>query len=217
MLNIVIPVLNEEKILQEHWAYYRVLCEQVPVVFVDGGSDDSTLNLIKQLDAHLIHSRMGRSFQKNAGAAFVHTRYLLFLHIDSFINKSAIAAVKSLIDKNCPAACFQLKIDDDRLIYRIYEAIVNLRAKSFGVLDGDLGLLISTKLFNEIGGFDELPVMEDVLIGKKIKKMSKVKIVDRPVYVSARKWRQNGFLRTFFNYAWAYVRLWSGTLRIGHV
>ena len=208
MLEIIIPVLNEEKILREKKDYYLWLKNQARVIFVDGGSLDQTV-VIAQKYGELISSKAGRAFQKNIGASHTIEEDILFLHVDACIDERAIDEVHHTLNKGVGAGCFTMKIEDPRPIFRLYENIVNWRAKIFGVIDGDLGLFVKKSLFERIGRFNELPIMEDLIIGKKLRKVCKIKSLPNKILVSSRRWDEEGFGRTFFRYMLAYIQLWT--------
>lgn len=213
MLSVIIPVLNEEKFLIDHMSYYRHLCKVAPVLFVDGGSVDKTQDIIGAFDAKLVQSKGPRSAQKNYGAAISQSRYLIFLHVDSLINLDDITSLNLRIHNQLQVGCFTMSINHSARIFRVYEFIINFRAKYLGILDGDLGLIIRKDIFEHLGGFDEVAVMEDVLFGKKLKSVHKVEALNQNIYVSSRKWQEDGFMKTFFTYSLSYFKLWFGRLR----
>ena len=86
---------------------------------------------------------------------------------------------------------------------------MNFRAKVFKVMDGDLGLFIKKDTFHNLGGFDFVPIMEDILFSRKIRKAGKVSILPQTISVSARKWQKQGFIKTFLQYTKAYILLWT--------
>ncbi len=211
-IDIIIPILNEEKILTEKKDYYSKLQKFSNVVFVDGGSSDRSIAVAAQY-GEVIESKKGRAFQKNFGAKHTQSEFLLFLHVDSFINTKSLKKIVSLLEKKSVAGCFQMKILDTRLIFRLYEWAVNTRAKTLKVLDGDLGLFIRRDVFEGLNGYDQLPVMDDIVFSKRLRDKGEVAILDDAIYVSSRKWHESGFYITLFQYSWAYLKLWFGILR----
>ena len=209
MIDIIIPVLNEEKILKEKQEYYLSLKRKARVVFVDGGSVDLTAQIARNY-GEVISSVPGRAFQKNRGAEVTHADMLLFLHVDSFISDEAISHILQASQNGLKAGCLTMKIQDQKFIFRIYEFLVNVRAKFFGVIDGDLGLIVNRDIFEGVGRFDNVPMMEDIFFSKKLCRATKIKVLSNPIFVSTRKWHKEGFLKTFFLYTLAYLQLWSG-------
>jgi len=212
MVDIVIPVLNEEKILREKDDYYSALKDSARIIFVDGGSEDSTVQLAKRY-GEVFLSKPGRAFQKNLGAKQARSDYLVFLHVDSFISLNSFPSIKNAIDQGAAGGCLTMRIDDKGFMFRVYEWTVNFRAKNFGVIDGDLGMFVKRSIFEKVGGFDELPIMEDLRFGKKLRRAGRVKVLKDNIHVSARTWHEKGFLKTFFFYTLAYMKLWTGRLK----
>ncbi len=208
MLDIIIPVLNEEKILTEQQAYYRSLKDKANIVFVDGGSSDRTVAIARQF-GQIIISSPGRAIQKNRGANETTAENLLFLHVDAYINPDTLDECLSQLDGHA-AACLTMKIEDKGGLFRVYERVVNYRARKFGIADGDLGLFVKRKTFNQVGAFDNFQVMEDLEFGRKLRKIGKIKQLPQAISVSSRRWHEHGFFGTFLRYTWAYIQLWMG-------
>ena len=212
MIDIIIPVLNEEKILREKQEYYKILQSKAYIVFVDGGSSDKTVE-IAQNYGDVVLSQRGRGIQKNSGVKKTRAQHILFLHVDSYVDEEVFNQIPQALNNGVVGGCFTMKIEDQRPIFRVYEKAVNFRAKVFGIIDGDLGMFVQRKAFEEAGCFDHLPVMEDLLFAKKLRKIGKIAALSHPIFVSSRKWDECGFLRTFLKYSWAYIQLWGGLIK----
>jgi len=211
MLDIIIPILNEEKILLENDAYYQDLKDRARVIFVDGGSTDRSVEIAKGY-AEVFSSRRGRAVQKNRGTKEAKSEHLLFLHVDSFVEGEALNNIDHILGKGAVGGCLTMRIEGAGLMFRIYEKIVNIRARVFGVIDGDLGMFVRRDIFEQLGGFDALPVMEDIVFSKKLRKAGPIRVLPDFIDVSSRKWEEKGFVRTFWEYTCAYVKLWTGRL-----
>jgi len=212
MIDIVIPVLNEEKILTENQDYYQSLKTKANIIFVDGGSTDQT-GIVAARYGRVLSSAPGRGIQKNAGAAEAHDDTLLFLHVDSFISDSALDRIGQAVKEGSNGGCLTMHIQDKGFIFRIYEQVVNFRAKAFGIIDGDLGMYVRADIFEKLGKFDKITVMEDLVFARKLHKFTPIKVLPSPIYVSSRKCHERGFIRTFWEYTYAYIKLWSGKLK----
>ncbi|VAX37371.1 hypothetical protein MNBD_UNCLBAC01-901 [hydrothermal vent metagenome] len=212
MLNIIIPVLNEESILTENFFYFNQLKLYANFIFIDGGSIDKTVDIATQY-GKVIVSQPGRGVQKNAGVKESSGNQILFMHVDTSITAQTITTIENLLNNHKTAGCLQMKINDSQYIFKIFAAIVNFRAKHLGVIDGDLGLFIHKDLFYELGQFPQLPYMEDIVFSKNLRKFTKIKILPTPIIVSSRKWYTQGFCTTFFRYMLAYIQLWTGKLK----
>jgi len=211
MIDIIIPVLNEAKILTEKKQYYQSLRKAAHVIFVDGGSSDDTVRAAGTL-GDVISSDPGRGMQKNRGVELARSNILLFMHVDTAVAAAALECIKACVDQGVDAGCLTMKIDDPKPIFRIYERVVNMRAKVFGAFDGDLGMFIRKDIFQELGGFERLPYMEDLVFSKKLNTSHNLAFLDEPISVSSRKWQEQGFLKTLINYSMAYVQLWTGKI-----
>jgi len=215
MLDIIIPVLNEEKILTKESQYYQNLKGRARVIFVDGGSTDRTVE-IARVYGEVIACSTGRAVQKNRGAQESKTGHLLFLHADALIDKYALDSIVQALKEGSIGGCLTMRIEGKGCIFRIYEWAVNFRARAFGIIDGDLGTFVRRDIFDQLGGFDLLPVMEDLTFARKLCKMGPISVLPDLIHVSSRKWHERGFIRTFWEYTIAYLRLWNGSLTVKH-
>jgi rSAM/selenodomain-associated transferase 2 len=211
VVDIIIPVLNEEKILTEKAPYYSRLGHVTHIIFVDGGSSDRTAQIACRY-GEVVSSRPGRALQKNFGAQRARSNHLLFLHVDTFISEGSLKDIDRVLEGGVAGGCLTMRIDDKGWIFRMYEWAVNVRAKAFRVMDGDLGAFVRRDVFDAIGGFDLLPVMEDITFGRKLRAAGRVDVLPEIICVSSRKWRERGFVRTFLDYAVAYIKFWTGQL-----
>jgi len=211
MVDIIIPVLNEEEILTKEAQYYQILKSRAKVIFVDGGSTDRTAE-VAQKYGKVITCSTGRAIQKNRGAQESQAKYILFLHVDALVDGHALDRIDQILKEGSIGGCLTMRINDNKLIFRIYEKIINFRARIFGIIDGDLGIFVRKDIFDQLGGFDLLPVMEDLTFAKKLRKVGPIKVLPNSIYVSSRKWHERGFVRTLWEYTLAYVRLWTGSL-----
>lgn len=209
MIDIIIPVLNEEKILHERQDYYARLGELHPLTFVDGGSTDATVSTAARF-GQVLSTRPGRSYQKNYGAAHTTNEFLFFLNVDSFVSPTVLRKTEDILSKGAQAGCYTLHINDVQPIFRLYEWAVNLRARRSGIIDADLGMYIRREVFEALDGFDPLIIMDDIVFSKRLRARCPVTVLDMPIFVSARKWHEHGFMKTFCQYSLAYLQLWTG-------
>ena len=213
-IDIIIPILNEEKILTEQQGYYRSLKNKANIIFVDGGSRDRTVEAASAF-GEVVFSEAGKGVQKNRGAAAAKGDVLLFLHVDTFLSDPALEQIDRAVGRGAAGGCLTMRIEDAHFMFRIYEQLVNFRARAFGVLDGDMGMFVRRDIFEKLGGFDPLPYMEDILFSDKIRKAHQAAVLEERIFVSSRKWHERGFLKTFGQYSRAYIQMWTGQLR-GH-
>ncbi|MGD9855122.1 MAG: TIGR04283 family arsenosugar biosynthesis glycosyltransferase [Planctomycetaceae bacterium] len=206
-LSIIIPALNEAAGIAETIARTRRLgaCE---IIVVDGGSLDGTLEFCASADLCL-RSPRGRAVQQNRGAAASRSGVLLFLHADCWLEPGAFEAMRqALADERCVGGCFRQRIDADGIAYRLLETGNEWRARLLGWAYGDQGLFVRRSVFEQVGGFPEVELMEDLYFMKRLKRMEggRFRVVDHRLHVSPRRWQQCGLLRqTLRN--WAFIVL----------
>ena len=204
-LSIVIPTLNEVSHIESLLA--QLSDENVELIVVDGGSDDHTAQRAS-VHAKLIHNSAGRALQMNAGAAIASGDWLWFLHADTQLSQPLKAYIDEITQSSSLWGRFNVRLDDARLIFRVIERLMNARSCFTSVATGDQGLFVDRRLFDELGGYPELFLMEDVAISKRLRKVMPVKCSALPLITSARRWQQRGVLKTIVLMWWlrlAYV------------
>lgn len=194
-LSVIIPTLNEQEVL------YRTLEDLgniagIEVIISDSGSTDNTVDLCRGL-AKVISSVPGRGHQLNAGAAEASGDILLFLHADTILSENwNYKILSALSNKEVVGGAFSLSIDSDRLSHKIISSAANIRSKITGVPYGDQGIFVRRSLFEKIGGFKEIPIMEDVDLMRRLKKVGRVVLLRDKVKTSARRWEKEGVVYT---------------------
>ena len=198
MLSIIIPVYNEEYILRQNKDYFRSLSESAEVIFVDGGSSDDTIKIAKTY-GHVIKSQKNRAIQMNCGATTAKYDTLLFLHADSILHEGGVNMIKDAVrHKGYIGGCFCQNLDQPGLIYKWIALTGNVRARISRIFYGDQGIFVRKDIFMQLGGFPEVDICEDVLFTKNLKKLGKVGVLCQPIHCSARRWINQGVLKTTF-------------------
>lgn len=202
MISVIIPTLNAERTLP------ATLTALVPaavtgivreVIVVDGGSTDRTRQVADQSGAHLIASNAGRGLQLAAGAAIARFPWLLFVHADTVLeDKWEHEAVDFMhrVDLGThpkSAAAFRFKLDDKGLAPRVLEKMVRARCSVFRLPYGDQGLLIPRRLFDDVGGYRTLPIMEDVDLVRRLGRR-RVTLLNADAVTSAERYRRDGYV-----------------------
>ncbi|NQU94656.1 MAG: glycosyltransferase family 2 protein [Candidatus Omnitrophica bacterium] len=196
MVSIIIPIYNEEKILSKNLPGFRRLAEKAELIFVDGGSSDRSVEVAK-VYGKVVRTGKGRALQMNCGAGHAESNILLFLHADNVISPRTVAAVeKRLKNSSCVGGCLTQRIDRKGLIYRILEMQGNLRARATKVFYGDQAIFTKKDKFLKLKGFPEVPIMEDVLFTRKLRRSGRTVVLCNKVSVSPRRWEKKGVLST---------------------
>lgn len=199
-ISVIIPVLNEANQIQSvlrtlHTAYRG--SHQPEIIIVDGGSQDDTVALAKQAGARVITTELGRAHQLNAGASIATGKILLFLHADTCLPDGFDTAVQQILAQSgVSGGAFQLQIDGKEPGLRLVEWGVKWRSLLLQLPYGDQALFLKTETFQQLGGFPELPIMEDFVFVRRLQAKGRVAIVSAPVITSARRWQKVGIFKT---------------------
>ena len=195
MISVIIPVLNEAEILDQSLSRLTPQLEGHELIVVDGGSTDET-PLIAKRHGQVISSERGRARQSNAGASAATGDILLFLHADVWLDSGAIKGVEAALAAGYVGGAFKQRIEGEHPLYRLIERAANFRAKRLRIFYGDSGIFIRRIHFDRIGGFPDIPIMEEVGFSRKLRRHGKVTLVEPKIHISARRWQKNGILRT---------------------
>ncbi|MFZ7124602.1 MAG: TIGR04283 family arsenosugar biosynthesis glycosyltransferase [Desulfobacterales bacterium] len=195
-ISVIVPALNEAEGIMDAIEDARA-GEDVEVIVVDGGSSDDTVSMVRKAGVRLIESPKGRGRQMNAGAAAASGGTLLFLHADTRLPRRFDRAVRrALRDPSVAAGAFSLRIDAPGIGLRLVEWGANRRSRTLGRPYGDQALFLSARIFHELGGYPEIPIMEDYALIRRLSRYGRVVTLRQPVRTSARRWRRLGVLQT---------------------
>jgi rSAM/selenodomain-associated transferase 2 len=199
MLSIVIPTLNAERVLGptlEALVAGALSGLVSQLVVSDGGSHDATVDIADAAGADVVTGAPGRGAQLARGAEAARGKWLLFLHADTVLAPSWPDRIRRFIDEGDEgrAASFRYRLDDRRVRARIVERIVALRCLIAVLPYGDQGLLISRRLYDELGGYGNLVLMEDVDLVRRIGRR-RLKLLDHDAVTSAERYVRGGYLR----------------------
>lgn len=201
-VSIIIPVFNEfsraEKLLQS-LQFFRD--PNVEIIIVDGGSDDGTASYCRDLEGLLVDkvltSQTGRSWQMNAGAAVAQGEWLFFLHLDSQLPGDWLSAFLSNdISSDTLWGFFTLALSNPSIVYRCIASSINIRSRLSGAATGDQCLFVRREIFEAIGAYAEIPLMEDVELCDRLKALGKGRQMPQKLVTSSRRWETNGVINT---------------------
>ena len=197
-ISIIIPVLNEARKINELIGHLRGLRSDVApeIIVVDGDPRGGTVRTIRDRQVKTAISEKGRARQMNYGAALASGEILLFLHADTLLPANGLARVKAAMADNCYAAgAFDLGIQAELRIFRITEKYVAFRTRLTKVPYGDQAIFVRRGYFDKIGGYKEIPLMEDAEMMRRIRNRGdKIFIIPEQVMTSARRWEKEGIL-----------------------
>lgn len=196
-LGIVMPVLDEAGTLAPRLRALQPLRRRgVQLVVVDGGSQDGTPAIAREHADLVLQAPRGRAAQMNAGAAACAAEVLLFLHADTALPEQADALVRRATRGASAWGRFDVRIDSPRWPLRLVERLMNHRSRWTGIATGDQALFVRRELFDRIGGFPDLPLMEDIALSRALKRHGRPVCLHERVTTSARRWERHGVWRT---------------------
>jgi rSAM/selenodomain-associated transferase 2 len=196
-VGVVIPTLNEARELPGLLADLARVALPLDVVVADGGSSDGTPSIAHDHGARVVSSPRGRGQQLNAGAAALATPWLCVLHADVRMPEGAREALCDAVADGVEAAVWRLRIDAPERWARIMELGARLRDRVGGLPYGDQGLLMRRELFDAVGGYPPISIMEDVALVRALARRCTIRRLDAALAVSPRRWRREGPYRTW--------------------
>ncbi len=206
ILSVVVPMLNEAAALPALLNHLRHLqAEGAEVVLVDGGSHDDSTSLARAAGFTVVEAERGRARQMNAGARHAHGDIVLFLHADTRLPEGAMQQViQALAPASSPEAHrpalvwgrFDVRISGRSPWLRVVARMMNLRSRLTGIATGDQAIFVQRGAFEACGGFPEQPLMEDIELSRRLKRLSRPACLRARALTSGRRWESRGVWRT---------------------
>ena len=195
-ISIIIPTLNEAENIKKAIATTQRSIN-IEVIIVDAGSEDGTVEIAQSLGVKVISSFPGRAVQMNTGAVAATGEILLFLHADTCLPTGFDDMVRTALQQpGTVAGAFKLRIDASLLSLRWVEWGINVRSHFYQMPYGDQAIFLTKAVFQQIGNFPQLPIMEDFELMRRLKRIGRIVIIPTPVVTSARRWLQKGVFKT---------------------
>jgi rSAM/selenodomain-associated transferase 2 len=211
-LSIVVPALNEAaNIVGALERLQPLRARGHEVIVVDGGSEDGTVKLAQPLADRVLKAPRGRARQMNAGAEHASGDVLLFLHADTRLPEDA----DRLIAERLPGTAlawgrFDVVIEGRPLMLKVIAAAMNLRSRVTGVCTGDQGIFVHRELFQRIGGYPPIELMEDIALTGMLRRRARPICLAPRVITSGRRWERRGVWRTMALMWWLRLRYFFG-------
>ena len=197
MISIVIPVLNEAANMVALLTPMQPLRRRgYEIVVVDGGSGDETVRLARPLSDKLVVSARGRSRQMNVGAAHARGDVLWFVHADSRLNPQLPAQLEAALNAGHCWGRFNVRLSGRGMALRLIAWSMNQRSCLSGIATGDQGIFVERRAFQAIGGFPDIPLMEDIVLSRRLKRLARPACLPGPLIASSRRWERHGVWRT---------------------
>jgi rSAM/selenodomain-associated transferase 2 len=201
-ISVIIPALNEESSIS---AAIESIIPLQPheIIVVDGDSTDRTVAICRELGICVLSSPRGRARQMNLGAQHATGDALLFLHADTQLPCSALDDIRrALADPRIVGGRFDVRLDGKHWMLKLIGVMISLRSRVSKVATGDQGIFVRRAVFAELGGYPDLPLMEDVALARALRRRGSVALLRSRVVTSARRWEAEGVWRTIFKMWW---------------
>jgi rSAM/selenodomain-associated transferase 2 len=213
-VSIVIPALDEERAIGA--VLSAALAQADDVVVSDGGSRDRTVEIAREMGARVVAGPRGRGLQLNRGAAAASEAgrepedILLFLHADTALPEGGVELVRQAIAAGAVGGAFEIRFDGRGWVYRLGERIASLRSRWSRLALGDQAQFVRRERFEDLGGFRDWPLLEDLDFMLRLRETGRIAILRRPVVTSARRFAARGPLRTVLGNWWIWTQFVRG-------
>lgn len=198
-VSVIVPALNEGGVIASLLEALQPLrAAGHELIVVDGGSRDDTCQRCNGLVDRLLESTPGRAAQMNAGAELARGDWLWFVHADSRLQGLPQTYAQAILDSPRPWGRFDVSLDGAERILRLVETGMNWRSRLTGIATGDQGIFVQRALFRQVGGFPALPLMEDIVLSRSLRRLARPATLRLRLGTSARRWQRHGVWRTIF-------------------
>jgi rSAM/selenodomain-associated transferase 2 len=193
VISIIIPALNEASTIEQFLKSLRERAGDVEIIVVDGGSSDGTFELARNHCHQCLRSPRGRALQMNSGAAAASGDIFWFLHADTEVPAGCTQKIYDVFrDPEVAGGFFRIRIPSRPFVYRLTDSLAHYAGLLLQMRFGDHGFFCRRAIFQEIGGFPELPLMEDVEFFRKLRQRGRIAIISSRLIISPRRYEQIG-------------------------
>lgn len=208
---VVVPVFNEQRELPEF--IRRISAINVDeLIVVDGGSTDRSRILLEESGLHWMRSEPGRARQMNAASAICNSDIILFIHVDTIIDSTHVSAVREAMgDADCVGGRFDVAIAGTHPALSVIAWFMNVRSRLSRISTGDQCIFVRRSVFEELGGFPSLPLMEDVAFSTLLRRAGRIACLREKVITSGRRWELHGVVKTVWVMWKMRLLYWLGT------
>jgi rSAM/selenodomain-associated transferase 2 len=194
-VSIIVPVFNEAPVLRPFLAHLRERAPEAEVIVADGGSSDGTANLATDSCDKVVRSESNRAIQMNAGAGAAHGDVLWFVHVDAEVPQGCLnEIVRIMNDPTVAGGYFRIRLPQN-LIYRLTDSFAHYAGILLQMRCGDHGIFCRRTVFVDVGGFPEVPLMEDVEFFRRLQRRGRVICSQKRILASPRRYETIGRLR----------------------
>lgn len=210
-LSVIMPVLDEAEGIVEHLAALAGLRTRgAEIIVVDGGSKDETRARAAPYADLVIAAPRGRASQMNAGAGLATGDVFLFLHADTRLPADADRFVFDAVRAGAHWGRFDVRIAGRSLLLPLVGTMMNLRSRATGIATGDQAIFVSRAAFNAVGSFPEQPLMEDIEMSRRLKRLGRPACLSAKAVTSGRRWDENGAILTILMMWRLRLAYWRG-------
>jgi rSAM/selenodomain-associated transferase 2 len=198
LISIIMPVLNEAKTLPACLQPLQPLRQKnCELIVVDGGSADRSVEIATPLADQVLLTGKGRAVQMNAGARIARGEILWFLHSDTLPPAGAEELIRCALSNPTRAwGRFDVQLSSPRLLLRVVAVLMNARSRLTGIATGDQGIFVRRSVFAQVGGYPEIPLMEDIALSQTLKWITRPVCLRQRLVTSSRRWENNGIWKT---------------------